>query len=176
MLPPQLALLQFAAFDHLASLNLSGIEWMDYGILAEIQGLQELNLTNSGLTDDILAQLPKFPLLKHLVLDGNDIRGTGLKALTAQPELIDLSLGCPTLGDLLAHNLAELKQIKRLSLAGSGLSDVGIKHLASLTNLESLDLRRTKVTAAGIAELQLALPTCRIASDFSDVAGSEAGK
>ena len=59
--------------------------------------------------------------------------------------------------------------------SSSGLGDDGIKHLASLTNLETLHLRRTRATADGIAELQLALPMCQIASDFSDVAGSEAG-
>ena len=98
------------------------------------------------------------------MLDGNDIRGTGLAHLSpgAPGELIDLSLGCPTLTDLFAKNLAELKQLKRLSLAGSGLSDAGIKHLAGLTNLESLDLRRTKASAAGVAELQKALPNCKI--------------
>jgi len=58
-----------------------------------------------------------------------------------------------------------LKQLKRLSLAGSGLSDPGIKHLAGLTNLEALDLRRTKASAAGIAELQKALPNCQIVWD-----------
>jgi hypothetical protein len=79
--------------------------------------------------------------------------------------LIDLSLGCPSLTDLLAKNLAELTQVKRLSLAGSGLSDAGIKHLASLTNLEWLGLRRTKASAAGVAELQKALPKCQIEWD-----------
>ncbi len=37
--------------------------------------------------------------------------------------------------------------------------------LADLTNLESLDLRRTKVTAAGISELKAALPKCQIQWD-----------
>jgi Leucine-rich repeat (LRR) protein len=94
------------------------------------------------------------------VLDGNEIRGTGLAALSAQPPLVDLSLGCPNLTDLHANHLAKLKQVKRLSLAGSGISDAGIKHLEGLTNLEALDLRQTKVTAAGVERLQKALPTC----------------
>lgn len=78
---------------------------------------------------------------------------------------LDLSLGCPNLTDLIASNLAELKHLKRLSLAGCGLSDPGLKHLAALTNLESLDLCRTKATATGIAELQAALPNCQIERD-----------
>jgi hypothetical protein len=102
------------------------------------------------------------PALKRLVLDGNDIRGRGLTSLKEQPELIDLALGCPTLGDLFANNQAELKQVKRLSLAGSGLTDAGINHRAGLPSLEWLDLRRTKASAAGVAELQNALPNCKI--------------
>ncbi len=98
-------------------------------------------------------------------MDGNEIRGTSLTHLSGLPELIDLSLNCPTVTDLFAKNLVELKQLKRLSLAGSGLTDSGIKHLASLTNLESLDLRRTKATAAGVAELQKGLPKCQIVFD-----------
>ena len=175
-LPGQLSWLRFPEFDRLESIDLSGIAGLDYGFLVLIHALQDLKLANAGLNDDSLTKLPKLSTLQRLVLDGNEIRGTGLKELAAQPELTDLSLNCPTLTDLFAKNLAELTQIKRLSLAGSGLSDVGIKHLGGLTNLESLDLRRTKVTAAGIAELQLALPTCQIASNFSEVAGSEAGK
>ena len=45
--------------------------------------------------------------------------------------------------------------------------------LASHPNLESLDLRRTKASAASIAELQKALPNCKIEWDGG---GSESGQ
>jgi Leucine-rich repeat (LRR) protein len=166
LLRPQLSLLKFPKFDRLESIDLSGITGLDYSFLVPIHGLQELTLANAGLTDTTLAQLPKLPTLKRLVLDGNDIRGMGLTHLTGQTELIDLSLSHPNLIELTAENLAELKRLKRLSLAGCGLTDAGIKPLASLTNLESFDLRRTKVTTAGIAELKKALPNCKIESDI----------
>jgi len=54
------------------------------------------------------------------------------------------------------------QRLKRLSLAGSGLTDAGIKHLAGLSCLEALDLRKTKASAAGVALLQKALPKCKI--------------
>jgi serine/threonine protein kinase/Leucine-rich repeat (LRR) protein len=146
-------------------LDNNGLDGEMLAHLAKYATLTELSLVNSGLHDQTLTQLPKLPGMKRLVLDGNDIRGLGIAALSEQPALTDLSLGCPTLGDLTAKNLAELKQLKRLSLAGSGLSDAGIKHLASLSNLESLDLRRTKATAAGIAELRTAFPKCKIEWD-----------
>jgi hypothetical protein len=97
-----------------------------------------LLLAKAGLNDRTVAQLPKLPTLKRLVLDSNEIRGPGLAHLSGRPESIGLSLGHPNLTDLLAKNLAELKQVKRLALAGSGLTDAGITHLAGLTNLERL--------------------------------------
>ncbi len=143
----------------------NGIDGPGLASLEKQSALTELSLVNTGVNDQLLAHLPKLPALQRLVLDGNDIRGGGLTYLRDRPELIDLSLGCPLLTDLTAKNLTELKQLKRLSLAGSGLTNAGIKHLASLTNLESLDLRRTKVTAAGIDELKAALPKCQIEWD-----------
>ena len=88
-----------------------------------------------------------------------------LRATYGMSEELIASLSHPNLTNLSAENLAELKPLKRLSLAGSGLTNAGIKHLANLTNLEPLDLRRTKASAAGVAELQKALPKCKIERD-----------
>jgi hypothetical protein len=42
------------------------------------------------------------------------------------------------------------------------VTDAGLEHLKNLTRLKELDLYDTKVTAAGVAELQKALPKCQI--------------
>ena len=42
------------------------------------------------------------------------------------------------------------------------MTDAGLKHLAGLKNLASLDLQSSRVTAAGVDELQKALPRCKI--------------
>jgi Leucine-rich repeat (LRR) protein len=65
-----------------------------------------------------------------------------------------LHLGCPTLTDLFFHPVSDLKKLERLSLTGSSISDEGLKHLHGLANLQELDLRQTRVTAAGKAALQ----------------------
>ena len=96
------------------------------------------------------------------MLDDNLILGRSLAKLNDQPELTDLSLNCPSIGELLAKNLAELKRLKRLSLVGANLSDAGIRHLEELANLQELKLTGTKVTATGVAALQKALPKCKI--------------
>ena len=104
------------------------------------------------------------------MLDGNPIRGPGLTHLHDQPELSDLSLACPTLSDLGVKPLAGLKRLQRLSLAGSAMTDAGLRHLEEgLTNLTALDLRKTKASAQGIERLQKALPNCKIEWDGSVV-------
>ena len=57
------------------------------------------------------------------------------------------------------------RRLRRLSLAGSKVTDDGLKPLHGLTGWQELDLTGTKVTAAGVAALQKALPKCKIVWD-----------
>jgi hypothetical protein len=98
-------------------------------------------------------------------MDGNPIAGHDLGSLKDLAALRELPLNTVTLTDLFAEHLAELKQVEKLSLAGSGMSDAGLRHLAGLRNLKELDLTGTKATAAGVVGLQKALPKCKIISD-----------
>ena len=58
--------------------------------------------------------------------------------------------------------LAELKGLQTLNLSGTKTTDAGLKELAALKGLQYLDLGHTKATAAGVAKLQKALPNCYI--------------
>jgi hypothetical protein len=64
--------------------------------------------------------------------------------------------------DVTDDDLVQLKRIpglKELTLGQSlGVTDAGLVHLTGLTGLESISLRETQVTDAGISELQKALP------------------
>jgi hypothetical protein len=92
--------------------------------------------------------------------DGVTSRTGVLKELA---NLTGLYLGCPTLMDLFFQPVSDLKKLERLSLKdSSSISDEGLKHLHGLANLQELDLRQTRVTAAGKAALEKALPKCRI--------------
>jgi hypothetical protein len=42
------------------------------------------------------------------------------------------------------------------------VTDAGLKELAQIQGLTILDIRHTKLTKAGVAELQKALPKCKI--------------
>jgi hypothetical protein len=49
---------------------------------------------------------------------------------------------------------------------GTGLTDKAIAHLKCLPILSFADLRDTKITAEGVADLRKAFPDCRILSDY----------
>ena len=55
-----------------------------------------------------------------------------------------------------------LTQLERLTLSRTKTTDVGLVHLKGLTELQKLWLSGTQITDAGAAELQKALPNCKI--------------
>ncbi|MEX2316262.1 MAG: hypothetical protein WD669_03855, partial [Pirellulales bacterium] len=68
--------------------------------------------------------------------------------------------------------VGRMKQLKSMMLMGMPkITDAGLAHLHGLSNLETLTLRGTGVTAAGLQELMRALPDCRIITDV-DVPGT----
>jgi hypothetical protein len=58
--------------------------------------------------------------------------------------------------------LAALKNLNSLDLGFTKVTDAGVKELAALKNLTSLNLYSTQVSGAGMKELQKALPKCKI--------------
>jgi Leucine-rich repeat (LRR) protein len=55
-----------------------------------------------------------------------------------------------------------MTNLKTLGFNGTQITDSGLMHLKNLSNLEARSLSYTKVTDADIAELQKALPDCKI--------------
>ena len=60
--------------------------------------------------------------------------------------------------------LAKVTNLSSLDLTGTTVTDAGLKELANLKNLSSLKLFHTNVTDAGVRELKKVLPTCDIPS------------
>ena len=78
--------------------------------------------------------------------------------LSAAPKLTDAGL-------IKLATYPSLTPVKRLGLAGTGVTDDGLTQLTGWTALRSLDLKGTKVTRAGVEKLSAALPLCRIEYD-----------
>ncbi len=61
--------------------------------------------------------------------------------------------------------IAELSNLEELNVGDSGLTDAAVEPLSGFTKLKKLVVKNTKVTAAGVAKLQQALPKCKIVWD-----------
>ena len=58
--------------------------------------------------------------------------------------------------------LAQRDHLRSLVLAGSQITDRGIRHLRLAHHLEYLDLSRTETTSEARTELQQDLPNCQV--------------
>ena len=77
-----------------------------------------------------------------------------------------LALTSTKITDAGLKEVAKMEKLTNLSLYGCDqITDAGLKELAKLKQLEGLVLVDTKITKAGVAELQKALPKCRIESN-----------
>lgn len=142
-----------------------------------------VNLRDKPITDDQLVELTRLPKLENLNLTNTKITGAGLVHIGRLSNLQYLSLGNTQVDDDGLRHIANSERLWALILDGTNVTDEGLKHLKGLTNLEewlglvgtnvtdaglvhlqrltklrSLNLRKTKVTADGVRELQRALP------------------
>ena len=61
---------------------------------------------------------------------------------------------------------ADLEKVTSLALGHTQITDAGLKDVAKMQKLEKLDLTATQITDAGAAELQKALPKCKILHSY----------
>ena len=62
-------------------------------------------------------------------------------------------------------HVQKLKNLNRLGLKWTSITDMGLLHLKTLPKLKSLQLEGTRVTGAGISELRKTFPECKISHE-----------
>lgn len=144
--------------------NLTSLELLDLGCiqphdrisdaglahLAGLTGLKELRLQSAGISDEGLAHLKTLTNLEKLeLLTCRRVRGPGLVYLRDLPNLASLDLRGTQVDDAGQANLANMSQLRWLG-ASSLTTDVGVKHIATLSGLTGLDLSGTAITEASL--------------------------
>jgi hypothetical protein len=107
--------------------------------LRGLTDLQSLCLERTGVTDSGLGELKNLKRLRWLDLFNTSITGSGLGLLGCADQLDCLEIVLRD-GDGLPDVLDRFTALKRLVLAGEGLNDDALEHIARLPNLESLSL------------------------------------
>lgn len=117
-----------AAYPDLVALSLVGItNEEDLAKLANLSGLQALDLAYCKITDAGAAYLASLTELRALNLSNTEISDEGLK------------------------NLAALENLRELDLTGTWVSDAGLAYLKDLDNLRTLNLYQTRPDGEALA-------------------------
>ena len=120
---------------------------IDWETLSKLPNLRQIRL--AGVADKALVGIEKCKQIRSLRLEFS-ITDEGLASLTGLSNLQSLSLWyCPVTGQSLKDG-ERMKSLKTLRLTGSKWDDQGLKKLASLPALHSIDLERTRVTTKGL--------------------------
>lgn len=123
--------------------------------LGDLNGLKRLNLSFGGVGDDAITALKEFGFegLQELNLAGTEVTDKGLKDLSGFDSLRTVNLAFTNVSDLGLAVLGQLKSLEDLSLVGTAVTDGGIKRLANLSNLNRLLLDQADITDDCLADL-----------------------
>jgi formylglycine-generating enzyme required for sulfatase activity/Leucine-rich repeat (LRR) protein len=149
---------------NLKSLLLENTQTTDAGLehLKGLTKLQALYINGANITDAGLVNLKGLTELRILNLNGTQVTDAGLMHLKEMRNLQTLSLWSTPVSDAGLIHLKGLTNLQNLQLLETRITDAGLVHFKGLTNLQKLHLSFTQVTDAGVAELQKALPNCKI--------------
>jgi len=104
-------------------------------------------LDAGGISDAGMARLARIPDLKYLQIGlSGDLTDDGVLHLAQMPQLEELEMGGPQsqITDRGLQALRNLSVLRKFHMAWAPrISDVGVSHLASCSNLESVDLMGT---------------------------------
>lgn len=166
-------------FPKLASLTLNDTDVNDDSLrnIFMLSDLSAVDLSNTKVTDSTAFALQCCSGLNTITLSNNDaITTDGAAPLLDLPQLRSLVLNKTKVTDEFLHD-ANRSTVSRLALAGTSIGDAGIKHLrgsirmwdlnlsatqitnaclddlATLTNLQMLDLSSTKIDGEGLKKL-----------------------
>jgi Leucine rich repeat len=131
----------------------------------ELPQLVELILAYQKITDAGLPHLKGLANLEYLSLIDTEITDIGLEHLKVLTKLKYLDLSETRITDVGLVHLKDLRNLNYLYLWETEVTDAGLVHFKNLTNLQTLSLQKTRITLKGLADLQKAIPNCRIYHD-----------
>jgi hypothetical protein len=154
-------------FDGLRQVALWGTNITDRG-LAKLEGCPDLHyLTlwrNKSITDEGIKSITQLRKLHTLEIYGPTLSDAGLAHISDLPNLKELLLIDPIPGitDSGLKHISQMTSLTMLIVEGRDVTDQGVHHLAKLVNLQELALTGTKVTSDGVQRLKAALPGCQV--------------
>jgi hypothetical protein len=139
-----------------------GITGRNLGLLKSLKSLTILQCEN--FTPEGIVELQTLPDLGYVNLDSSRCTAQHVAELS-KLKVSFLNTHMSEIDDSCAKLLSQMSMLESLGLLRCELTDVGLLELKSSQKLKYINLRGTKVTAAGVADFQKALPACKIEWD-----------
>jgi eukaryotic-like serine/threonine-protein kinase len=128
--------------------------------------LNNFNLSKAEFADQDLAKFRGLKQLSSVVLVASEITNVGCEHLATLPTLQKLYLTDTKISDVGLKHLAQAAKLEVLHISGTKITDEGLQQLVALKSLTELTVVKTGVSEAGVKKLSVALPKCKIESDF----------
>jgi Leucine-rich repeat (LRR) protein len=127
----------------------------DLAPLANIRTLRRLDISETRIGDHGLRQLKNAPAVSELNLRYAElITDQGVSALKNWKQIIRLNLQGTKITDSALLQLSALTSLEALNIGSVQVTDAGIEALASLVHLKELTLGGNKLTDAGLQPLR----------------------
>jgi hypothetical protein len=153
--------------NYLAARNAYQAKWKALGAKYNVDASRDDELTALSLGNDLTELPQEIERLKNLTyLDLSDNQFTEVPPEIGKlTNLTALLLGYNRLTGL-PPEIGNLINLTQLNLLDNPITDAELEKLKTLKSLKYLYLTDTNATREGVAELQRALPNCKIKSDF----------
>lgn len=164
-----------ADLDGITELNLSGTQITDAELkeVSRLTALQRLDLRQAQVTDTGLKEISRLSALHYLNLSGTPVTDRGLKELSRLTALKALDLSSTQVTGTGFKELMRLTALQSLDMESTQLTNVGLREISRLIALRELDLSATQVTDAGLGELSRLTDLQEL--DLSSTAVTDAG-
>ena len=106
----------------------------------------------TDVADEDLVRIPDIPIAFGLHFGASGITETGLQTLSHLRNLASLSLVFTKIHCESDCGFENMENLTELSVLGSTVTDIGLKQIAMLPQLQTLDLRKTRITGPGLME------------------------
>jgi len=118
--------------------------------------LETLNLIHSqGITDASAAHFVKLTKLKSLYLNGPKVTAAAIKGLNKLPiEYLMLNAGANTPATEALTTIKSIPTLRRLSIGGGSFTDADLALLASVSQLQELEIENLALADARLPQLQ----------------------
>ena len=125
------------------------------------QTLLTLSVNRSQISDDAVADLKSFPLLRQVLAANTGLTDRSITHFMEFPSLVSLDISDTAVTQAGLKQLSQFRRLTKLQIRNLPLTDEGLATLIDLPLVE-LDLTGTQVSAAAVQAYQAAHENCAI--------------